>query len=344
MDITIAPHTVEEWFFRRTISADTLKQFSITWDADGRITIPVHSPSGTFLFNKYRRSPFSEEGPKYRYDKGATSALYGAQFIENSHPVIVCEGELDVLALRSHAFPAVSSTGGAGTFDPRWADILKGHRVIICYDNDDAGHRGALNVQSILPDATIALLPDKRNVKDITDYFMWLRDQGELDSKVSKMFDAGVSYPMEEFEIPEKKKDMQILKRKYLDRIEWAYKLRSQLGMHSTKFVDTYIEQQQQLVADVARTIKRGKYKPGNEKSIPAAKAVPITNYMKFDRQGFAKCLWHNEDTPSLHYILKSNKVYCFGACQKAYDVIDVVMAQRNITFAEALDAVLNGK
>ena len=216
--------------------------------------------------------------------------------------------------------------------------------MIICYDNDDAGHRGALNVQSILPEAKIALLPEKRGVKDITDYFMWLRDSGRTDVDVAQMFDSAVTYPMEEFEIPEKKTDSRDIKRVYEDRITWAYKIRSSMGMASTQFVDTYIKVQQQLVADVQRVLKRGKWKPGNEKSIPAAKATPITNYMKFDRQGFAKCLWHNEDTPSLHYILKSNKVYCFGACQKAYDVIDVVMAQRNISFADALDAVLNGK
>lgn len=337
--------TVEDWFENRTISSKTLERFGVTWDKN-KITIPICDPNGKHIFNKYRRSPFIEEGPKYRYDKGATSALFGAHLIKDAHTVVICEGELDALALWSHGFEAVSTTGGAGTFDPRWADLLAGKKVIICYDNDTAGYKGALNVQAMLPDARIALLPEKSGVKDITDYLIWLRDNGKTFVALAEAFDQAMSYPMEEYMIPEKASERKDLKRQYVERIEWAYRIRRERTQYylPTTFIDHYIEKQQELVQEIVREMKKARYKrpEGSEKSLAAAKLVPMTQYIKFDRQSFAVCPFHGEKTPSLHYILKSNKAYCFGACQKAYDVVDIVMNQRGCSLTEAVNFILS--
>lgn len=66
---------------------------------------------------------------------------------------------------------------------------------------------------------------------------------------------------------------------------------------------------------------------------------IPISDYVKFNSQGFARCLWHEEKTPSMKLNVKRNKVHCFG-CEKNGDIIDVVMAQNNVSFKEAFKAL----
>jgi hypothetical protein len=60
--------------------------------------------------------------------------------------VIVCEGELDVIALwdLGARTGVVSGTGGAGTFQPDWLDTLEPHRAfVLAYDGDQPGDDGA---------------------------------------------------------------------------------------------------------------------------------------------------------------------------------------------------------
>jgi hypothetical protein len=71
-----------------------------------------------------------------------------------------------------------------------------------------------------------------------------------------------------------------------------------------------------------------------------AAKQVPITDYIDFNRLGFAKCIWHNEKTGSLKYYPKDNHVHCHG-CHKTGDTIDVVMELYKVSFKEALRMIL---
>lgn len=74
-----------------------------------------------------------------------------------------------------------------------------------------------------------------------------------------------------------------------------------------------------------------------------AAKAVPISEYIEFNKQGFAKCLWHgNERTGSMKWYKDKNHVYCFS-CQRKWDVIDVVMKLFNIEkVPQAINKILN--
>lgn len=71
--------------------------------------------------------------------------------------------------------------------------------------------------------------------------------------------------------------------------------------------------------------------------NIEKAKSVPIDTFIKFNRAGFAPCIWHNEKTGSMYYYRKSNKVKCFG-CQKSGDVIDVIKEIRKCSFIEAVN------
>lgn len=58
---------------------------------------------------------------------------------------------------------------------------------------------------------------------------------------------------------------------------------------------------------------------------IERAKGIPLDEILEFNRAGFATCPFHNEKTPSLHWIKKSNRWYCFGCSEKG-DGIDLIM------------------
>ena len=95
---------------------------------------------------------------------------------------------------------------------------------------------------------------------------------------------------------------------------------------------------------DIVKEINRLEWliKPGNkdgdyDQKLEKAKGVSIKNFIEFNRAGFAKCLWHNEKTPSMKYYPKQNKVYCFS-CNSGGDVIDVVRKIKNISIKEAIN------
>jgi len=74
----------------------------------------------------------------------------------------------------------------------------------------------------------------------------------------------------------------------------------------------------------------------GKGLDIGKAKQVPISNFVEFNRSGFASCVWHNEKSPSMKYYEEENKVRCFG-CSRSGDVIDVVQALWGCTLVEAV-------
>jgi len=78
-----------------------------------------------------------------------------------------------------------------------------------------------------------------------------------------------------------------------------------------------------------------------SDTDIQNAKAVPITNYIKFGRDKKACCIWHPEKTGSMHYYPKTNTVNCFG-CDKSGDVVDVIQQLHNLDFREAVNFLIN--
>jgi hypothetical protein len=73
--------------------------------------------------------------------------------------------------------------------------------------------------------------------------------------------------------------------------------------------------------------------------SLRIAKSKLITELLKFDSGGYARCIWHHESTPSLKYYKEDNHVFCFG-CGKGGDVIDVYSQINNCSLAEAIKAL----
>lgn len=295
-----------DWLLKRGITEDVLSRFHVSAGTHrilGEcIHIPVLDKGGVILFRKYRRSPFVDTGDKYLYDSGSRAQLYGWHEAHKHPRILICEGELDALVAWSNNIPAVSSTGGAMTFTEEWASWLADKEVLICYDNDDTGARGAVRTLKLIPHARVVQIPERPNVKDLTDYCM-------AGGNVHELLDTATAYTS-------------------LDQVQEDRGRRVAL-FQSVFFHDAYIKENTP-VSYAPRTHNSA------DSNISRAKSYPITEMIAFNHAHKARCPWHAEDTPSMHYYKKTNTVYCFG-CGKHGDAIDVYRAIHGCSFTVAL-------
>lgn len=301
------------WFKNRKISDSILSEFNVHWGSNpifGEcIVIPVLNEKGIFIFNKYRRNPMDESKPKYIYDKGGQVTIYGLHKAKTSDRILITEGELDCLTAWSANIPAITSTGGAMSFQEEWAVLLKDKDVTICFDNDEAGAKGMVKVLEHLPTAHVCFLPDRPGIKDITDYVSAGGDLAEL-------LRTRVHF-----------KSLQDVIDDRASRLAtWQ----------SVFFHDAYI------ATHTVPTFVRTDYKSSSDdkSKLAQAKQYPITDLLKFDKSGNTKCIFHNEKSASLHYYKNTNTVYCFG-CGKSGDAITVYRAINNCSFKEAIEKLI---
>ncbi len=160
--------THKNWLLNRGISEAVLDEFKIS-SAYSRIVIPIKDSHGIIIFNKYRRDPEEDVGAKYTYDTGASIRLFNIGVLEKVNLIIICEGELDVLCLYSKGLNAVTSTGGAQSFQKDWVPFFKDMEVFVCLDNDEAGLKGTIKICQMIPHAKVIPLP--QGIKDATDFF-----------------------------------------------------------------------------------------------------------------------------------------------------------------------------
>lgn len=159
------------------------------------ITIPIKDIYGEYRFFKLRQDP-SEGNDKITYPKGAEAQIYDWESLnDDDDKVVICEGELDRLALLFRNINAVTSTHGAMTFKEDWCDKFdKQKKIYICYDNDEAGRKGAERVAKMLHNGKreihiITLPQEVGDGGDITDYLTKLNgDPDDLFAKYAKPY------------------------------------------------------------------------------------------------------------------------------------------------------------
>lgn len=339
------PPNIINWFNDRGISNETLDSFDIDFNGD-KIIIPIYDSVGRLIFKKYRRNPDDTTSPKYQNSKGAELSLFGVHKLKTGGDLIICEGELDCMVLVSKGYNAVSSTGGSMTFKEEWLQYVHGfNNTYIIFDNDNAGYKGALKLHLMIPGSKIVWLPKKvGNHGDITDYFK---------SNTKESFDTllltAKSYPVpEDKETFKTKKEIKDIKDGYQVRIGElmieARELRSKYQDDTpikilVEALTTRYEELSKMYKFFKKTDSKGL--ATMKERIARAKQVPINMFVKFNSTNCARCLWHNERTPSMYYYEKNNKIKCFG-CDKSADVIDVVMKLRNVDLKEAINIILN--
>lgn len=301
-------HHFYQWLSKRGISEEVMSLFGLSIYNHPQIGECIRIPY-TEHHSKYRRDPLDDRKPKYLYDQGGKVTLYGFDKLQyERNDVVITEGELDSLVLWSLNIQAVSSTGGAMSFQEDWAEQLHSmcHKdIYLCFDNDEAGAQGMVKVLKYIPDAKVIFIPEHPGIKDISDF---VARGGDFHA----LMQSAHSYAS----ITEVEQELITLRGKMLPiRFHEAYIDANRPQNRTTQEVSNYT---------------------GDDRVLKA-KSYPMTNLIEFIQKK-ACCPWHNEKTPSLAYYPKTNSAYCFGACGRAYDSIDAYRHVHGGSFVNAVN------
>src|ERR1043165_8612614 len=110
------PEEIRSYLKGRGVPATLIDRQLLGWEGK-RITIPIVAPlPGEVLSFRYARPDALLSGaPVMESDVDAKPELYGWETLARQpHRAVICEGELERLALEARGFPAVTSTAGAG--------------------------------------------------------------------------------------------------------------------------------------------------------------------------------------------------------------------------------------
>jgi hypothetical protein len=136
------------------------------------ITIPVIDEYGfTTQLKLYNYGHI--EGPKFFFDKEGitTPYIFPIEVLASTKTVYIFEGEPDCLLALSLGYPAITF-GAANNWKDTWTQYFSGFDVIVCYDNDEAGNKGALALEGKLEPICKSLkVVEFPKGQDFTDFF-----------------------------------------------------------------------------------------------------------------------------------------------------------------------------
>ncbi|MGQ9697160.1 MAG: toprim domain-containing protein [Armatimonadota bacterium] len=163
----------QEYLKRRgLLEADLLRRLEIGFDGE-RLTIPVRDEEGVVV--AVRRLAVDGRKPKALNLGGTDTHIWPVQVLQAAReagaPVYLCEGETDCLSALCQGLYAVTGTGGAGTFKDEWCPLFRGLPVVVAYDGDEAGRRGAERAAAKLVEyagsVRLADVPDGEDVNSL---------------------------------------------------------------------------------------------------------------------------------------------------------------------------------
>lgn len=168
-----ADKRIRDFCSRRGYRVDARHHFWLGWNA-GRISFPYWDDdarkAGRCVAIKYRDA----HGRK-SYEDGSARAVYNVEEIRGAGNVIICEGESDTITAWSHAPEGYRVCGIPGASVSRgqweiWAlDFLFAERILMAFDADEAGDKGASLCREVLGEKVVRLRPDEG--LDLSDHF-----------------------------------------------------------------------------------------------------------------------------------------------------------------------------
>jgi len=126
---SVLPNHIRRYLNARGITDAVIDAHKLGWGkfyGKNWITIPIRDIYGAFQFFKLRQDPNAGNN-KITYPKGVEAQIYGWETLAgNTERILICEGEMDRLALLSKGIPAITSTHGAMTFKKEWSEMIIG--------------------------------------------------------------------------------------------------------------------------------------------------------------------------------------------------------------------------
>ena len=117
------------------------------------------------------------EKPRFRFPRGSRCHIFNLPVLKNilpGEPLFVAEGVSDCLALLSCGCQAIAIPS-ATLLKKEDADLLKGHRLHMFPDRDEAGERLFLELKALFPDIVHHTLPE--GFKDVGQYWAYVKRQ-----------------------------------------------------------------------------------------------------------------------------------------------------------------------
>ena len=171
-----------EYLTNRMLDLKVLEKFKIGYNLWDKTIIIPSLIKGLVQNVKYRFIEPHE--PKYLYYSGGKNVPFNLDSIKDNQYVILCEGELDALAVLSNSdynsvvgFPGASNMPDTMYFD-------RCSKIYILSDQDDAGDRaGARWAELLGEDRCYRVNIKGNNIKDITDWFVSHKDKTQANRK-----------------------------------------------------------------------------------------------------------------------------------------------------------------
>lgn len=154
------------------------------------ITIPWFA-SGALWAVKVRRAYGT---PKYQQIKGGNvNGLYGADELADGEVALFCEGEFDALIAGQEAgelVAPVTLSSATAMLSSRWyAELTHCHTILVAYDRDPAGEKGAQRLLSISRRFREITVPQGNDISDFYlnggDVYGWIEAQLSVMERLS---------------------------------------------------------------------------------------------------------------------------------------------------------------
>lgn len=153
------------------LTHETITKFKLGWSR-GRFQIPIFVKDTLVNIRKY--NPTSEA--KVIGIRGMNKPTFFPFDNLANNPIVIMGGEKDTILACQLGFNAVTSTGGEGFFPKEHTIWFKDKDIVIIYDSDEAGERGATKVYDLLKRVAatikIIVLPLTKPLKDFTDFIV----------------------------------------------------------------------------------------------------------------------------------------------------------------------------
>jgi hypothetical protein len=156
---------------RRLWRPEVLRELDLGYDGQ-RITIPIRNRAG--VLRGVLRYRLGAGGPKMLAIHGTRLGLIPHPARERSPRILLVEGPPDMIAARSHAWPAIA-VPGVHAWRAEWASLLHGRTVTVLMDCDAAGRDAAQRIATDLSStASVRIVDLDRSQHDGFDLTDWL--------------------------------------------------------------------------------------------------------------------------------------------------------------------------
>ena len=147
---------------KRGISQRTLDYVRVKENKDC-VCFEYRNELGEHISNKYRKTK-KNEGPKMWFERDTNiNTLFNMDQVNVSEPLLICEGEFDCLSAIESGFKnAVSIPSGVNStnewINTNWTFLEQFEEIILWFDNDDPGRKGAREVYNRLSNNSVKIV------------------------------------------------------------------------------------------------------------------------------------------------------------------------------------------